>query len=96
MTGVLPDFRYHHPRTPHSQLRFDKSQIFKKTKMDYWSNKMANNWTLERCKKQGELIWSWQPWANSTGPKTDIGKFIVSQSACKDGLHTSGKQWHSN
>ena len=48
---------------------------------------MANGWNLERRKRQAKLIRQWQPWANSTGPKTEAGKQRVSQNALKSGEH---------
>jgi hypothetical protein len=35
---------------------------------------MANGWTLERRRRQAELIWQWQPWTRSTGPTSEAGK----------------------
>jgi hypothetical protein len=35
---------------------------------------MANGWTPERRARQAEAIRRWQPWAKSTGPRTDEGK----------------------
>ena len=47
---------------------------------------MANGWTAKRRKKQSELIQNWQPWANSTGPRTSAGKAKSSQNTFKGGL----------
>lgn len=44
---------------------------------------MANGWTLERKLKQAALIQQWQPWKQSTGPKTPAGKKRVSQNSYK-------------
>ena len=35
---------------------------------------MANGWTPERRARQSELIRTWKPWEQSTGPRTDEGK----------------------
>lgn len=44
---------------------------------------MANGWTPERRERQAELIRNWQPWKQSTGPKTASGKAKVSRNADK-------------
>ena len=46
---------------------------------------MATPWTLERRQRQAELIRSWKPWEQSTGPKTPEGKSLVSRNAWKGG-----------
>ena len=46
---------------------------------------MVNGWTQERRRRQSELIQTWQPWANSTGPRTAEGKAKSSQNAFKSG-----------
>ena len=46
---------------------------------------MANGWTLERRRRQGERIRIWKPWERSTGPRTQAGKERVSQNAWKGG-----------
>ena len=46
----------------------------------------TNGWTEERRKRQSELIQNWQPWANSTGPRTAEGKAKSSKNAFKGGL----------
>jgi len=40
-------------------------------------------WTPERRAKQAEAIRRWQPWANSTGPRTTEGKARSSRNADK-------------
>ena len=47
---------------------------------------MANGWTEERRQRQSELIQAWQPWEQSTGPRTAEGKAKSSQNACKGGI----------
>jgi len=43
---------------------------------------MANNgWTEERRLRQSQLIKTWQPWKNSTGPKSEAGKARASRNA---------------
>ena len=44
-----------------------------------------NGWTLERCKRQAELIRQWKPWAKSTGPKSQEGKERVARNASRGG-----------
>src|SRR5437868_1719201 len=46
---------------------------------------MANGWTSERRAKQAERIRAWRPWEMSTGPKTEVGKAVVSRNAWKGG-----------
>ena len=46
---------------------------------------MANGWTLERKKRQAEMIKSWQPWKQSTGARTEAGKEISKMNALKHG-----------
>jgi len=46
---------------------------------------MANGWTLERRQRQAELIRQWQPWVQSTGPKSAEGKALVSRNALRGG-----------
>ena len=35
---------------------------------------MGNGWTPERRARQAELIRTWKPWQQSTGPRTAEGK----------------------
>lgn len=46
---------------------------------------MANGWTKERRKRQSALIRTWQPWEQSTGPRTAEGKARSSRNAFKSG-----------
>jgi hypothetical protein len=43
-------------------------------------------WTPEAREKQRQLIKQWQPWENSTGPKTEQGRGISSQNARRTAL----------
>lgn len=45
----------------------------------------ANGWTLERRRKQAELMSALRPWEQSTGPKTPEGKATSSRNAWKGG-----------
>jgi hypothetical protein len=42
-----------------------------------------SGWTPERRAKQAEAIRRWQPWAKSTGPRTEEGKARSSRNADK-------------
>ena len=46
---------------------------------------MATTWTPERRERQAELIRTWQPWEQSTGPRTAEGKARVSRNAWQGG-----------
>ena len=46
---------------------------------------MTNGWTPERRARQSELIRTWRPWDQSTGPRTDAGKAKASRNAEKIG-----------
>jgi hypothetical protein len=46
---------------------------------------MVNGWTLERRKRQAELIRQWAPWASSTGPRSQEGKAAVSRNGWRGG-----------
>lgn len=48
-----------------------------------------NGWTLERRQRQAQLIGSWKPWNQSTGPKTAKGKSAVSKNAEKHGRRSA-------
>lgn len=42
-------------------------------------------WTTERRQRQAELIRTWKPWEQSTGPKTPEGKAAVARNPWKGG-----------
>lgn len=46
---------------------------------------MRNGWTVERRKRQAEAIRRWQPWKQSTGPKTEAGKARTAMNGYKGG-----------
>lgn len=46
---------------------------------------MANGWTPERRARQAAAIQQWQPWKQSTGPRTAQGKEAISRNAWKGG-----------
>ncbi|MDH5723300.1 MAG: hypothetical protein OEY94_08285 [Alphaproteobacteria bacterium] len=48
----------------------------------------TNGWTEERRKRQSEAIRQWQPWKNSTGPKSDEGKTKIADNALKHGMRS--------
>ena len=47
---------------------------------------MANGWTLERRQRQAELIRTWRPWEQSTGPRSDDGKAVAARNPWKGGV----------
>lgn len=50
-----------------------------------------NGWTLERRKRQEEMIKNWKPWEHSTGPITPEGKEACKLNAEKHGMR--GCKW---
>jgi len=44
-----------------------------------------NGWTPERRKRQAELIKSWRPWEQSTGPLSAEGKERVARNSWRGG-----------
>lgn len=49
---------------------------------------MTTSWTPERRKRQAQRIQQWQPWTQSTGPKSVEGKAAVARNAWKGGKRT--------
>ena len=49
---------------------------------------MATTWTPERRARQAELIRTWQPWAESTRPRSPEGRQQVSKNAWTGGHRT--------
>jgi hypothetical protein len=45
----------------------------------------TRNWTLDQRQRQATAIRKWQPWTQSTGAKTKLGKLRSSQNAWKGG-----------
>lgn len=46
---------------------------------------MLNGWTSERKARQAELIRTWRPWEQSTGPTTPEGRLAVTRNAWRGG-----------
>lgn len=46
---------------------------------------MAHGWTPERRARQAALIRTWQPWEQSTGPRTTEGKARTARNGFKGG-----------
>jgi hypothetical protein len=60
----------HHRIVAYSRAR----EILKVSQTNYWRQIMVNGWTLERRRRQAELIRCWRPWEQSTGPRSPEGK----------------------
>ena len=45
----------------------------------------ARNWTPEQRRRQAEAIRRWNPWEQSTGPRTEQGKAAASRNGWKGG-----------
>ena len=45
----------------------------------------ARNWTPEQRRQQAERIKTWQPWAQSTGPRSAEGKAMAARNGWKGG-----------
>lgn len=50
---------------------------------------MANGWTQERRERQALLIRGWQPWAQSTGPRSVEGRSRAAQNSFKHGARSA-------
>ncbi len=57
---------------------------------------MKNGWSVERRQRQAEMIQRWQPWTQSTGPKTEQGKEISSMNALTHGSNSMSKKIEIN
>lgn len=51
---------------------------------------MANGWTPERRARQAELIRTWRPWEQSTGPRSEAGKARAARN------RDQGGQWQQH
>ena len=49
---------------------------------------MKNGWTSERRARQANLIRTWKPWEQATGPKSDAGKAASAMNARIHGLRS--------
>lgn len=45
----------------------------------------ARTWTPEQRQRQREAIQLWQPWAQSTGPQSELGKAAAARNAFTGG-----------
>ena len=52
----------------------------------------ARKWTPEQKQRQAELIKTWSPWKQSTGPKTATGKLSASRNAYRGGIRPKLKE----
>jgi hypothetical protein len=52
---------------------------------NYWSRQMANGWNSARRAAQAAAIQRWQPWQESTGPRSAEGKARSSRNAYREG-----------
>lgn len=57
--------------------------------LDYHQSSKKKRWTPEAREVARQHILKNKPWEKSTGPKTEVGKFIVSLNSVKDGLRFS-------
>lgn len=46
---------------------------------------MQSGWTQERRERQREAIQTWQPWLQSSGPRSDEGKAASARNAYRGG-----------
>ena len=63
---------------------------------NYWMHMMSNGWTPERRARQAELIKTWRPWEQATGPRSELGKAAVARNAWKGGVEPRFESSHAN
>lgn len=51
----------------------------------------GRGWTPERRARQAERIREWRPWEKSTGPRSEVGKVIVSRNAWRGGARQQAR-----
>jgi hypothetical protein len=81
----------HRPRPSTGEQHNRSRRSFARGKMkicktNYWRRRVANGWTSQRRARQAALVRQWQPWEQSTGPRTLEGKVRASQNAYKGGM----------
>lgn len=52
----------------------------------------ARKWTQEQKQLQAELIQTWSPWSESTGPTSRAGKLVASRNALKGSVRPRLRQ----
>lgn len=62
-----------------------KTSEIRASKANYSAETNMATWTPERRARQAAAIRQWQPWRQSTGPKTAEGKAIVARNSWRGG-----------
>ena len=76
------------PRTVRARERgagAHAGQNYEPAKRTIGGHHMTNGWTPERRARQAELIKTWKPWKQSTGPLSSEGRAKVAKNAYKGG-----------